>query len=90
MDRPIRLAVLLSAGGTTLQNLLDRTADGRLRGQIVQVVSNRADAYGLVRAERAGVPAAIVERKQCASHEEFSGRVFSSLSTSLTTFRTGS
>jgi phosphoribosylglycinamide formyltransferase-1 len=76
MDHPIRLAVLLSAGGTTLQNLLDRIGDGRLRAQVVQVVSSRADAFGLVRAVRAGVPAAVVERKACPSREEFSERTF--------------
>ena len=47
---PIRLAVLLSGGGTTLQNLLDRIADGRLAARVVQVISNRPDAYGLERA----------------------------------------
>jgi formyltetrahydrofolate-dependent phosphoribosylglycinamide formyltransferase len=76
MDRPIRLAVLLSAGGTTLQNLLDRTAAGRLRAEIAVVVSSRADAYGLVRAEDAGVPTAVVERKEYTSREEFSERIF--------------
>jgi phosphoribosylglycinamide formyltransferase 1 len=73
---PIRLAVLLSGGGTTLQNLLDRIADGRLRARVVQVVSNRADAYGLERARAAGVPAAVVQRKVCGSREEFSARLF--------------
>ncbi len=73
---PIRLAVLLSGGGTTLQNLLDRIADGRLAARVVQVVSNRADAYGLERARAAGVPAAVVERKACGSREEFSARIF--------------
>ncbi|HXG12320.1 MAG TPA: phosphoribosylglycinamide formyltransferase [Gemmataceae bacterium] len=73
---PIRLAVLISAGGTTLQNLIDRINDGRLQARIVLVVSNHADAFGLVRAERAGIPTAVVERKQCASREEFSRRIF--------------
>src|SRR5262245_12119860 len=73
---PIRLAVLLSGSGTTLQNLLDRGADGRLRARVVQVVSNRPDAYGLERARAAGVPTAVVERKSCGSREEFSARIF--------------
>jgi formyltetrahydrofolate-dependent phosphoribosylglycinamide formyltransferase len=73
---PIRLAVLISAGGTTLQNLIDRINDGRLQARIVLVVSNHADAFGLVRAEQAGIPTAVVERKQCASREEFSRRIF--------------
>jgi phosphoribosylglycinamide formyltransferase-1 len=73
---PIRLAVLLSGNGTTLQNLLDRIADGRLQARIVLVVSNHTDAFGLQRAEKAGVPTAVVDRKQCASREEFSQRIF--------------
>jgi formyltetrahydrofolate-dependent phosphoribosylglycinamide formyltransferase len=76
MDYPIRLAVLLSGSGTTLQNLLDRLADGRLRARIVLVVSNRADAFGLQRAEKAGVPTAVVERKPFASRDEFSQCIF--------------
>jgi phosphoribosylglycinamide formyltransferase-1 len=72
----LRLAVLISAGGTTLQNLIDRLADGRLRAQIVQVVSSAADAFGIERALRAGVPAAVVTRKEAGSREEFSRRVF--------------
>jgi formyltetrahydrofolate-dependent phosphoribosylglycinamide formyltransferase len=76
MQPPIRLAVFLSAGGTTLQNLLDRSSEGRLAGRIVLVVSNNRDAYGLVRAEKAGIPLAVVERKKCASREEFSRLMF--------------
>jgi formyltetrahydrofolate-dependent phosphoribosylglycinamide formyltransferase len=73
---PIHLAVLLSGNGTTLQNLLDRTADGRLRAEVVLVVSNRYDAFGLERARRAGVPAAVVERSDCASRDDFGHRIF--------------
>ena len=79
MSNPVRLAVLLSAGGTTLQNLLYRIADGRLRAQVILVVSNNADAYGLVRAENAGVPTAIIDRRACGSREEFSRRIFDRL-----------
>ena len=76
MNHPIRLAIFLSASGTTLQNLLDRIADGRLPAQIVLVISNHADAYGLVRAERAGVPTAVVDRKNFSTREEFSRELF--------------
>ncbi len=72
----LRLAVLLSGGGTTLQNLLDRGAAGQLPARVVQVVSSRADALGLERARRAGVPAAVVGRKEAGSLEEFSRRIF--------------
>jgi formyltetrahydrofolate-dependent phosphoribosylglycinamide formyltransferase len=73
---PIRLAVLLSGGGTTLQSLIDRIADGRLHARIVLVAASRRDAYGLFRAREAGLPAAVVSRKECADTEEFSSRLF--------------
>jgi formyltetrahydrofolate-dependent phosphoribosylglycinamide formyltransferase len=76
MSPTVRLAVFLSAGGTSLQNLLSRIADGRLQAQIVLVISNHADAFGLVRAENAGIPTAVVSRKSFASREEFSRKVF--------------
>jgi len=74
---PIPLAVLLSGGGTTLQNLLDRIADGRLDAKVVLVVSSNPRAFGLQRAEKAGVPTAVVERKTCATDQEFSEKTFS-------------
>lgn len=52
----LRIAVLVSGGGTNLQALLDAQARGELRsGRIALVVSNRADAYALERARTAGV-----------------------------------
>jgi phosphoribosylglycinamide formyltransferase-1 len=76
MNKPIRVAVLLSGGGTTLQNLLDRIADGRLDARVVAVVSSTATAFGIERARRARIPATIVERKSFTSREEFSRRIF--------------
>jgi formyltetrahydrofolate-dependent phosphoribosylglycinamide formyltransferase len=76
MNSPIRLAVFLSGNGTTLQNLLDQIASGKLRAQIALVGSNHAEVYGLMRAMNAGIPIAVVERKECGSREEFSQRLF--------------
>ncbi len=76
MNAPLRLAVLLSGSGTTLQNLLDHIARGTLAAEIVQVVSSKADAYGLTRAAQARISRQIVERKSCATREEFSERIF--------------
>ena len=72
----MRLAVLVSGGGTTLQNLLDRCADGRLPAEIVLVVASRADAFGLERARKAGIEAVVVDYKESGSLEEFSRRIF--------------
>lgn len=56
-----RLAVLVSGGGTTLQNLADRIGDGRLDAEIVLVLTSSPDAYALERADRLGLPTAVVE-----------------------------
>lgn len=76
MRPSIRLAVLLSGGGTTLQNLFDHIADHRLPAQVLLVISSRIDAFGLFRAEQAGVPTAVVEAKDYASREAFSRHIF--------------
>ncbi len=55
MSQP-RLVVLISGNGTNLQALLDACASGELEAQVVAVISNRKAAYGLVRAQKAGVP----------------------------------
>ena len=72
---PIRLAVCVSGGGTTLQNLLDRIADGRLAASIVRVIASRQGIGAIARAEAAGVPVAVVERKG-RPVPEFSAEVF--------------
>ncbi len=72
MTRPIRLAVLLSGGGTTLQNFLDKIASGELKASVEVVISSNPEAYGLERARGANVPTHVVERRGFASVEEFS------------------
>ena len=52
-----RLVVMISGNGTNLQALIDASQSGKLDARIVAVFSNRADAFGLVRAEQAGIPA---------------------------------
>jgi phosphoribosylglycinamide formyltransferase-1 len=74
-DPPIRLAVCVSGGGTTLQNLIDRVSDGRLRAEIVQVIASRAGIGAIARAELAGIPVDAVSRKG-RSLAEFSATVF--------------
>ncbi|MBN1593823.1 MAG: phosphoribosylglycinamide formyltransferase [Candidatus Coatesbacteria bacterium] len=61
--RPASLAVLLSGTGTTLQNLIDKIAAGELPVKIAVVVSSRPDAYGVVRAHKAGIPVEVINRK---------------------------
>ncbi len=59
----LRIAVLVSGGGTNLQALLDAQARGELRsGRVALVVSNRADAYALERARAAGAETAVLPK----------------------------
>jgi phosphoribosylglycinamide formyltransferase-1 len=61
---PLRVVFLLSGSGTTLENLLERIDDGSVPARVVAVVSDRADAAGLARARRRGIPAVAVERRR--------------------------
>lgn len=72
----LRLAVLLSGSGTTLQNILDCCDRGELDARVACVVSSRPDAYGLERARKAGVPAITVNRKEYSSVDAFGEAVW--------------
>lgn len=76
-DRPLRLAVLLSGAGTTLQNLVDEAAAGRLDVDVKVVVGSRAGLKGLDRASAAKVPNFVVDRREYPDTAAFSKRVFS-------------
>lgn len=72
----LRIAVLLSGTGTTLQNLIDRIADGRLPGvRIALVISSRSNVEGVSRARHAGLPVEIIRVKDHPDTERFSERV---------------
>jgi phosphoribosylglycinamide formyltransferase 1 len=72
---PIRLAVCVSGGGTTLQNLIDQIRAKRLRAQVVQVVASRPRIGGIPKAEAAGIPLALANRA-AKNLADFSRSVF--------------
>ena len=72
----IPIVVLISGGGTTLRNLLERQAAGALCARVVAVVSSNAKAKGNQFAIRAGIPLHIVERSEYDSPEAFRTAVF--------------
>ncbi len=77
---PVRIAVLVSGGGTNLQALLDAQRDGRLHsGSISLVIADRPGIYALERAGRAGVPARVISRKQAGSREAFEAQLLAAL-----------
>jgi phosphoribosylglycinamide formyltransferase 1 len=71
-----RLVVMLSGSGTTLQNLIDRIADGRLTGwRIVLVISSLSKAYGLIRAQNAGIATRVIRKKDYPDVAAFSREI---------------
>ncbi len=66
-----RIAVLVSGGGTNLQALIDAQAGVIRDGEIVVVISNKAGAYALERASKAGIPGRTVLKKDCGSQSVF-------------------
>lgn len=67
------IVVLISGRGSNLQALIDGCAAGAIRGRIFAVISNRAGAAGLARAERAGIPTRVIDHRGYASREAFDG-----------------
>ena len=70
MTNRIRLGVLISGSGRTLQNFLDLSDEGELKADVVKVISSRPDVYGVKRARDHGVETAVVEK---ADHDDTAG-----------------
>ena len=68
----IRLAVLLSGGGTTLENMFAKIDEGALDAEVAVVIATRPDAYGLVRAKNHGAEGVVIERKKFKNAASFS------------------
>lgn len=75
MSAPLALGVLLSGGGTNLQAIIDAIERGELPARIRLVVSNRPDAYGLVRARNHKLPTAVVPHTAFPSRADFDRRM---------------
>ncbi len=60
----LRMAVLVSGGGTNLQSVIDAVEDGTLKSQIACVISNKETAYGLERARKHHIPAYFINPKE--------------------------
>ena len=79
----LKLTVLVSGGGTNLQAIIDRIADGSIHGaEIVRVISNNPGVYALERAQKAGIPSQVLSPKDFASREEFNDALLAALQAS--------
>jgi phosphoribosylglycinamide formyltransferase 1 len=68
---PCKVVVLISGSGSNLQALIDSIAHDGNPARIAAVISNRADAYGLTRAQNAGIATAVLDHKQFDGREAF-------------------
>lgn len=83
MTTQSRLVILISGNGSNLQAILDACTSGELPASVVCVISNKADAYGLVRAKNAGVEAIYFPKQENESRREYDTRLASYVSTCL-------
>lgn len=70
-NAPLRVAVLISGTGRHLQAFIDDAADGKLPIEIACVISSKAQAQGLARAERAGIPTQVISPKQYPQRADY-------------------
>lgn len=73
---PLKLAVLMSGSGRTLENIQQAIAQGQLNAVVSLVVSSNPDAYGVQRAARLGLPCVTVDRKAFADSASFSAKLW--------------
>ena len=71
MRRQVPIGVLISGSGTNLQSIIDAIEAKELDARIQVVLSNRADAYGLVRAKKHGIPVEVLDHKRFPDREAF-------------------
>ena len=76
---PLRIAVLLSGAGTSLENLLEQIDAGRLDAEVVLVIASKPRAGGLERAARRGIPAVAVPRRAHPDVEAFNDALHAEL-----------
>ena len=80
--KPIRIAVLVSGGGTNLQAILDAAGRGEIPdGEVALVISDRPGAYALERAEKAGIPTLEINKKACGGQKPFEQKLIAALTT---------
>lgn len=76
----IRIAVLVSGGGTNLQAIIDAQKEGILTsGKVELVVADKKEAYALTRAENNNIKTEVIVKKECASKQEFEEKIIAVL-----------
>ncbi len=68
----IRIGALVSGGGTNLQAIIDNINEGKIKGQLVSVVSNKENAYALERAAKYGIEGTVIKVKDYPDRKAYS------------------
>lgn len=71
----VNIGVLISGGGTNLQSIIDNIENGNIKGDIKLILSNRQDAYGLIRGKKAGIETLFLDRSLFSSDEEYNAEI---------------
>lgn len=79
MEKKLRIAVLISGRGSNLQAIIDSIEKKEIEAEIALVVSNKADAYGLVRAKKHGLKTLSLDPKGFATREEYEREIVANL-----------
>src|SRR4030066_2007410 len=79
MSKKIRLGVLISGRGSNLQSIIDTSKKGEIDAEIAIVISDKKDAYGLVRAKENDIPALFLSPKDYKKREDFDEKVVEEL-----------
>jgi len=75
-----RIAVFVSGGGTNLQAIIDKAAEGGIpHGELAVVVSSKAGVFALERAAKAGIPGVVVSKKDAGGQENFESQLLAVL-----------
>ena len=75
MSEKPTIAVLISGSGSNLQAIIDTSEKGEIPCTVGIVISNKADAYGLVRAKKHGIPTEVVDHRSFPGREEFDAKL---------------
>ncbi len=70
-SKKARIVVLISGSGSNLQAIINAANNHQLNAEVVGVISNRADAYGLIRADTANIPNQIIQHTSYDSRDDF-------------------
>ncbi|TRX57000.1 phosphoribosylglycinamide formyltransferase [Thalassomonas sp. M1454] len=74
-----RIVVLISGNGSNLQAIIDACANQQLPGEVVGVLSNKADVYGLTRAANSNIASTVLSHKDFATREDYDAQLINAI-----------